>query len=158
MTKVPVDFEKVSTKPVLTQCGGYSLPQELKQSVWKNRVALKGPLTTPIGKGMRSLNLEIRKEFQLYANVRPSKTIPGLQTIYGNIDVITIRENTEGEYSGIEHMISKDIAQSVKVITQKGSYDISKFAFNYAKNNNRKMVTACHKANIMYFVNYFYFS
>lgn len=125
------------------------LPQALIDSVNKNKVALKGPLATPIGKGIRSLNLEIRKAFDLYANVRPCKTIPGLETIYGNIDVVTIRENTEGEYSGIEHMINDDIAQSVKVITKKASDKISKFAFEYALKNDRCNVTCCHKANIM---------
>ncbi|VDM99575.1 unnamed protein product [Thelazia callipaeda] len=114
-----------------------------------NRVGLKGPLATPIGKGHRSLNLAVRKEFNLYANVRPCRSLVGFKTLYNDVDVVTIRENTEGEYSGIEHQIVGGVVQSIKLITEKASRRIAKYAFDYAKDNRRKMVTAVHKANIM---------
>jgi len=114
-----------------------------------NKVGLKGPLETPIGKGHRSLNLAVRKEFNLYANVRPCRTLQGHKTLYDNVDVVTIRENTEGEYSGIEHEIVPGVVQSIKLITESASRRVARFAFEYASKNGRKLVTAVHKANIM---------
>ena len=110
---------------------------------------MKGPLATPIGKGHRSLNLEIRKVFSLYANVRPCRTIEGYDTLYQGVDIVTIRENTEGEYSGIEHEIVPGVVQSIKLITEPASRRVAEYAFQYAKDNNRRTVTAVHKANIM---------
>jgi isocitrate dehydrogenase (NAD+) len=115
----------------------------------RNKVGLKGPLATPIGKGHMSLNLALRKAFNLYANVRPALSIPGFKTRYNDVDVIVIRENTEGEYSGIENTPVKGVAQSIKVITYDASKRVANYAFQYALSNNRKKVTAIHKANIM---------
>lgn len=104
---------------------------------------------TPIGKGHRSLNLQLRKEFNLYANVRPCRSLEGYKTLYDDVDVVTIRENTEGEYSGIEHEIVDGVVQSIKLITEEASSRVAEYAFQYAKDNNRTKVTAVHKANIM---------
>lgn len=104
---------------------------------------------TPVGKGHRSLNLALRKEFNLYANVRPCRSLEGYKTLYDDVDVVTIRENTEGEYSGIEHEIVDGVVQSIKLITEDASRRVAEFAFQYAKDNNRHKVTAVHKANIM---------
>ncbi len=124
---------------------------EVIESMKRNKIGLKGPLATPIGKGHRSLNLALRQTFKLYANVRPCLTIPGVEkrTRYDNVDVVTIRENTEGEYSGLEHTVVPGVAQSIKVITYEASRKIANFAFQYATQNYRKKVTAVHKANIM---------
>lgn len=115
----------------------------------KHRIGLKGPMTTPIGKGFRSLNLTLRKELQLYANVRPCLSIPGYKTRYDGIDLVTIRENTEGEYSGLEHEVIPGVVESLKVITRQASTRVAEFAFEYAAKHGRKKVTAVHKANIM---------
>lgn len=104
---------------------------------------------TPIGKGHRSLNLQLRKEFNLYANVRPCRSLEGYKTLYDDVDVVTIRENTEGEYSGIEHEIVDGVVQSIKLITEDASKRVAEYAFQYAKDNKRSKVTAVHKANIM---------
>ncbi|ROT76668.1 hypothetical protein C7M84_004732 [Penaeus vannamei] len=104
---------------------------------------------TPVGKGHRSLNLAIRKEFSLYANVRPCRSMEGYETLYKDVDVVTIRENTEGEYSGIEHEIVDGVVQSIKLITEPASRRVAEYAFQYARNNGRSKVTAVHKANIM---------
>eukprot|EP00244_Chara_vulgaris_P001618 TRINITY_DN12605_c0_g1_i2.p1 TRINITY_DN12605_c0_g1~~TRINITY_DN12605_c0_g1_i2.p1 ORF type:complete len:316 (-),score=47.82 TRINITY_DN12605_c0_g1_i2:304-1146(-) len=118
-------------------------------SVLRNRIGLKGPMATPIGKGHRSLNLTLRKELRLYANVRPCLSIPGYKTRYDNVDVVTIRENTEGEYSGLEHQVIKGVVESLKIITRSASSRIAEYAFKYAKDHGRKKVSAIHKANIM---------
>lgn len=123
--------------------------RENLDSVLKNRIGLKGPMTTPIGKGFRSLNLTLRKELGLYANVRPCLSIPGYKTRYDNVNLVTIRENTEGEYSGLEHEVVPGVVESLKVITRTASTRVAEFAFDYAQKNGRKKVTAVHKANIM---------
>jgi len=110
---------------------------------------LKGPLATPVGKGHQSLNLALRKQFNLFANVRPCKSIEGYQTPYTNVDLVTIRENTEGEYSGIEHTIVPGVVQSIKLITEHASLRVCEYAFLYAKTHKREKVTVVHKANIM---------
>lgn len=104
---------------------------------------------TPVGKGHRSLNLALRKEFNLYANVRPCRSLEGYKTLYDDVDVVTIRENTEGEYSGIEHEIVDGVVQSIKLITEDASRRVAEFAFQFAKDNHRSKVTVVHKANIM---------
>src|ERR1700738_5329564 len=106
----------------------------------------QGPLETPIGKGHVSLNLTLRKLFGLYANVRPCKSIPGIKTLYDNVDIMTIRENTEGEYAGIEHEVVEGVVQSIKLITEKASRRIAEYAFNCAKQARRSSVTVVHKA------------
>lgn len=123
--------------------------RENLDSVLKHKVGLKGPMTTPIGKGFRSLNLTLRKELDLYANVRPCVSIPGYPTRHDGVDLVTIRENTEGEYSGLEHVVVPGVVESLKVITRKASIRVAEYAFKYARDNNRKTVTAVHKANIM---------
>jgi isocitrate dehydrogenase (NAD+) len=128
---------------------GEYIPKALYDSIEQNRVALKGPVTTPVGGGFSSINVTLRKKFDLYANFRPVKTLPGLKTNYPNIDLIIFRENTEDLYAGLEVMINPDIAQSLKIITRKGSTRIAQSAFDYAKKHGRKKVHAIHKANIM---------
>ncbi|XP_033224341.1 probable isocitrate dehydrogenase [NAD] subunit alpha, mitochondrial [Belonocnema kinseyi] len=147
--KVPIEWETVDVSPVRGPDGRFGIPQAAIDSINRNKVGLKGPLMTPIGKGHRSLNLALRKEFNLYANVRPCRSLEGYKTLYDNVDVVTIRENTEGEYSGIEHEIVDGVVQSIKLITEEASSRVAEYAFQYATENNRKKVTAVHKANIM---------
>ena len=123
--------------------------RENLDSVLKHRIGLKAPMTTPIGKGFRSLNLTLRKELDLYANVRPCFSIPGFKTRYDNVNLVTVRENTEGEYSGLEHEVVPGVVESLKVITRRASSRVAEFAFKFAKDNGRKKVSAVHKANIM---------
>ena len=125
------------------------IPKDLYESIERNKIALKGPVTTPIGGGFASINVTLRKEFELYANFRPVKSLPGLETRYPNVDLIIIRENTEGLYVGLEHEVVPGVVESLKVITEKASTRIAKFAFEYARKHNRKKITAIHKANIM---------
>ncbi|XP_047121749.1 probable isocitrate dehydrogenase [NAD] subunit alpha, mitochondrial [Schistocerca piceifrons] len=147
--QVPIEWESVDVTPVRGPDGKFGIPQAAIDSVNRNKVGLKGPLMTPVGKGHRSLNLALRKEFNLYANVRPCRSLEGYRTLYDDVNVITIRENTEGEYSGIEHEIVDGVVQSIKLITEEASRRVAEFAFQYAKENGRKKVTAVHKANIM---------
>ncbi|MDE1162623.1 MAG: isocitrate/isopropylmalate dehydrogenase family protein [Acidobacteriaceae bacterium] len=128
---------------------GVLIPEELYTSIETNKVAIKGPTATPIGGGFSSINVAMRKKFDLYANVRPVKSLPGLETKYPGIDLVIFRENTEDLYAGLEVMVNPDIAQSLKIITRKGSTRIAEAAFEYAKNNGRKKVHSIHKANIM---------
>jgi len=146
---VPIEWEPVDVTPVKNPDGTMGIPKEAIDSVNRNKIGLKSPLMTPIGKGFRSLNLQLRKEFSLYANVRPCKSIEGYKTLYDDVNLITIRENTEGEYSGIEHEIVSGVVQSIKLITEQASTRVAEFAFKYAKDNGRHKVTAVHKANIM---------
>lgn len=127
---------------------GTPLPQRVIDSIRKNKVALKAPLTTPIGEGFRSVNVQLRKDLDLYANVRPSKSIVGVKTRFEDIDLVIVRENTEDLYAGIEEMIDKDTAHGIKLITRGASERIARYAFEYALKNNRKKVTAITKANI----------
>ncbi len=128
---------------------GEYIPQALYESVRRTRVALKGPVTTPIGEGFKSINVTLRKQFDLYANVRPVRNLPGVPTKYPDVDLVIVRENTEGLYVGIEAEIVPGVCTSTKVITEKGSTRIAKFAFEYARKHGRKRVHAIHKANIM---------
>ena len=128
---------------------GEYIPKALYESIEQNKVALKGPVTTPIGGGFASINVTLRKKFDLYSNFRPIKNLPGLKTNYPGVDLIIVRENTEDLYAGLELMIVPGVAQSLKIITEKGSTRISKFAFEYARKFGRKKIHAIHKANIM---------
>jgi isocitrate dehydrogenase (NAD+) len=128
---------------------GEILPQAALDSITANRVAIKGPTATPIGGGFSSINVAMRKKFDLYSNFRPVKSLPGIKTNYPGIDLIIFRENTEDLYAGLEVMINPDIAQSMKIITRKGSTRIAKAAFEYARKHGRKKIHAIHKANIM---------
>ena len=125
------------------------IPKELYHSIERNRVALKGPVTTPVGGGFASINVTLRKKFELYANFRPIKNLPGLETRYPDVDLIIIRENTEGLYVGLEHEVVPGVIESLKVMTEKGCTRIAKFAFAYARQHGRKKIHAIHKANIM---------
>ena len=127
---------------------GVPLPQRVLDSVKKNKVALKTPVTTPIGKGFRSVNVQLRKELDLYANLRPCYNLPNVKTRYEGVDVVVVRENTEDLYAGIERQVDEDTAESIKIITRAASERIAKFAFDYAVKNNRKLVTVVTKANI----------
>jgi isocitrate dehydrogenase (NAD+) len=128
---------------------GDPLPQPVLDSIRQNRVALKGPLTTPVGSGFASVNVRLRKTLDLYANLRPVRSLPGVKTPFGELDLVVVRENTEDLYSGLEHVVVPGVVESIKVITEKASTRIAKFAFDYAKQEGRKKVTAIHKANIM---------
>jgi len=128
---------------------GDPLPEPVLESIKRNRVALKGPLTTPVGTGFTSVNVRLRKTLDLYANLRPVRNLPGLVTPFGDLDLVVVRENTEDLYSGIEHVVVPGVVESLKIITEKASTRIARFAFDYARRENRKRVTAIHKANIM---------
>ena len=128
---------------------GTTIPEATIESIKKNKVALKGPLATPIGKGFTSVNVGLRKALDLYANVRPIKALPNIPCRYPELDLVIIRENTEDLYAGLEHVVVPGVVESLKIITEKASTRIAKYAFEYAKANDRKKVTAMHKANIM---------
>ena len=145
---VPIEWEEVDVKPILVD-GKTTIPKPALDSIWKNKVALKGPLETQIGKGHVSLNLTLRRAFNLYANVRPCKSIQGYKTLYDAVDTVLIRENTEGEYSGIEHEVVPGVVQSIKLITKPASERVARYAFKYAESIGRSTVTCVHKAAIM---------
>lgn len=128
---------------------GDTIPDETIASIKRNKVALKGPLTTPIGKGFTSVNVGLRKELDLYANVRPVKALPNVPCRYPELDLVVVRENTEDLYAGLEHVVVPGVVESIKIITEKASTRIAKYAFEFARDNGRKKVTAIHKANIM---------
>jgi len=125
------------------------IPKELTTSMERTRVALKGPITTPVGGGFASINVQLRKQFELYANFRPVRNLPHIPTRYPDIDLVIVRENTESLYSGLEHEVVPGVVESLKVITEKASTRIARFAFEYSRKNQRKKVHAVHKANIM---------
>src|SRR5436189_1286897 len=125
------------------------IPRELIESIERTRVGLKGPVTTPIGGGFASINVELRKRFELYANFRPIRNLPHIPTRYPDVDLIIVRENTEGLYSGLEHEVVPGVVESLKIMTEKACTRIAIFAFEYAKKFGRKRVTCVHKANIM---------
>jgi isocitrate dehydrogenase (NAD+) len=128
---------------------GTPLPDRVIDSIRRNGVAIKGPITTPVGSGFRSVNVGLRQALELYANVRPARTMKGVETRYDNVDLIIVRENTEDLYAGIEHRVGPDAAESIKIITRAASQRIARYAFEYAVRNGRRKVTAVHKANIM---------
>jgi isocitrate dehydrogenase (NAD+) len=128
---------------------GSPLPARVLESVRRNRVALKGPTETPVGTGHRSVNVALRKELDLYANLRPLRTLPGVKTRFDGVDVVVVRENTEDLYSGLEHVVVPGVVESLKIITERASTRIARFAFAYARGHGRKRVSAVHKANIM---------
>lgn len=143
-----INWEIQTAGADVAQNEGTPLPQRVIDSVRKNKVALKAPVTTPIGKGFRSVNVALRKELDLYANIRPCKNIAGIKTPFDDVDLVVVRENTEDLYAGIERQIDNDSAESIKIITRKASMRIAKYAFDYAVKYNRKTVHAVTKANI----------
>jgi isocitrate dehydrogenase (NAD+) len=128
---------------------GSTLPEELLESIKRNRVALKGPITTPVGKGFTSVNVGLRKTLDLYANLRPVRALPNVPARYPELDLVVVRENTEDLYAGIEHVVVPGVVESIKIITEKASTRIARYAFEFARREGRKKVTAVHKANIM---------
>ncbi|MBN2027926.1 MAG: isocitrate/isopropylmalate dehydrogenase family protein [Actinobacteria bacterium] len=130
---------------------GTPLPAHVLESIRANKVAMKGPITTPVGSGFRSINVALRKELDLYANLRPAKSIEGVRSPYRDIDLVVVRENTEDLYIGIERQVDEDTAESIKLITRGASERICRFAFEYARREGRRKVTAVHKANILKF-------
>jgi isocitrate dehydrogenase (NAD+) len=149
--KVEIEWLPQITGVEALEKTGSPLPEETLNSIRETKIALKGPITTPIGSGFRSVNVALRKELSLYANLRPAKSIPGFSTRYSDIDLVVVRENTEDLYAGIEEQVDENTAKSIKLITRGASEKIAEFAFDYAEKNNRKKVTAVTKANIMKF-------
>src|SRR5437762_1229246 len=146
---VDVEWEKYFVGSEAIARYGDPLPPEVLESILRNRVALKGPVTTPVGTGFTSVNVRLRKTLDLYANLRPVKSMPHIIAKFENVDLIVVRENTEDLYSGLEHEVVPGVVESLKIITERASTRIAKFAFEYARTHNRKRVTAVHKANIM---------
>jgi isocitrate dehydrogenase (NAD+) len=143
------EWEVVDAGEAVMAKHGTPLPEAVLESIRRNRVAIKGPITTPVGEGFRSVNVTLRQTLGLYANLRPARSMKGLETRYEDVDLVIVRENTEDLYAGIEHMVGRDAAESIKIITREASERIARFAFEYAVANGRRKVTAVHKANIM---------
>src|SRR5580765_8194538 len=148
-TGVKFEWESFTDGAEAYEKYGEYIPKDLIASLERTRVGLKGPVTTPVGGGFPSINVALRKKFELYANFRPIRNLPHIPTRYPDVDLIIIRENTEGLYSGLEHEVVPGVVESLKVITEKASTRIAKFAFEYGRKNNRKKIHAIHKANIM---------
>jgi isocitrate dehydrogenase (NAD+) len=150
-TGVPIEWEVAEAGAQVVEEYGTPLPDRVLDSIRRNKVAIKGPITTPVGFGFRSVNVTLRKELDLYACLRPAFSLEGVRSFYTDIDLVVVRENTEDLYAGIERMVDKDTAESIKRITRKASKRVARFAFDYAKKEQRKKITAIHKANIMKF-------
>ena len=148
-TGVKIDWQHQFAGAAGMKRYGSPAPDQLLESLRQTGVALKGPLETQVGEGYRSINVYLRRELNLYANIRPTQSFPGVTTRFKNVDLVIVRENTEDLYSGIEHQVAPGVVESVKVITARASRRIARFAFEYARKNRRKSVTAIHKANIM---------
>ena len=150
-TGVAIDWDRIELSSKIIEKAGTSIPQQVLDALEKSRVGLKGPVTTPIAGGYTSVNVALRKKLDLFANVRPVRTIPGLKTRYNDvkIDMLMFRENTEDLYSGLEHEVITDVVESLKIITRTASIKIAEYAFAYAQRVGRKRVAAVHKANIM---------
>lgn len=144
-----IDWEEKKAKPTLDRRTGEHRENPVVTSIRKTHVGMKGPLATPIGVGHRSLNVSLRRELDLYANLRPAKKLPGVHTPFENVDLVIVRENTEDLYSGLEHTVVPGVVESLKIITERASTRIARFAFEYARNRGRKQIAAVHKANIM---------
>jgi isocitrate dehydrogenase (NAD+) len=148
-TGIGFDWKKVDAGESQIAAHGTPLPDSVLDSIRETGVALKGPITTPVGEGFRSVNVTLRQALDLYANLRPAKSMRGVESRYDDVDLVIVRENTEDLYVGIEHRVGKDAAESIKIITRAASERIARFAFDYAVANRRRKVTAVHKANIM---------
>lgn len=144
-----IEWEEVVAGNTAYEKCGVLIPENTLKSIEKNKIVLKGPITTPVGKGFRSINVEFRQRFNLYANIRPVKSYEGIDSLYKNLDFVIIRENTEDLYKGIEHMVTPNVAESIKIITRSASERIVEFAFKLALKENKDKVTLTHKANIM---------
>jgi len=148
-TGVAFEFETENAGAEAMGREGVALPPRVLDSIRRNKLALKGPTGTPVGTGHRSVNVELRKTLDLYANVRPVRTLPGVKSRYDGVDLVIFRENTEDLYSGLEHVVVPGVVESIKIITEKASTRIARYAFAYARSHGRKRITAVHKANIM---------
>ena len=148
-TGIGFEWESVEAGEAAIAAHGTPLPDAVLESVRRTKIGLKGPITTPVGGGFRSVNVGLRQALGLYANLRPAKSMAGVESRYDDVDLIIVRENTEDLYAGIEHMVGRDAAESIKIITREASERIARFAFEYAVANGRHKVTAVHKANIM---------
>lgn len=148
-TGVRIDWVKAPAGLAATQSHGEPLPEETLEMIRRYRVALKGPCTTPVGKGYRSINVRLRQGLDLYASVRPVRTLPHVKTPYDNVDLIVVRENTEGLYAGLEHEVVPGVVESVRLITRPAAERIVRFAFELARHQGRRLVTFCHKADVM---------
>ncbi len=150
-TGVKIEWQRVAAGAGAIPTHGTPIPQETLEAIRKSKLALKGPLATPIGEGYRSVNVALRKEFELFANVRPARSFAGVQTRYNDVNLVVIRENTQGMYSGVEHFVDEEhsAAESISIITRKGSERVVEHAFLYAKAHGRKQITLVHKANIL---------
>ena len=142
-------WERLDAGAVAVERSGEPLPEELLESIQRNKVALKGPVTTPIGEGFTSVNVGLRKKLELYANLRPVRSLPQIVTRFQDVDLVIVRENTEDLYSGLEHEIVPGVVESLKIITRQASTRVAEFAFEYARQHGRRQVTAVHKANIL---------
>lgn len=148
-TGVSIEWEEVNAGEAVFQAEGVLVPDRVYESIEKNRIALKGPITTPVGSGFRSINVHLRKKYDLYANIRPILSLQGDRERYPNLDLVIFRENTEGLYIGDEEFLDDDTVIARKRITRQGSTRLMEKAFSYAKSNGRKKVTVAHKANIL---------
>ena len=148
-TGVSIDWDRHDAGLRAVERTGKTLPQTLLDSIIRNRVALKGPVTTPVGEGFTSVNVGLRQTLDLYSNLRPVANLPGVTARFQNIDLVIVRENTEDLYAGLEHVVVPGVVESLKIITEKASTRIARFAFEHARAHGRKKVTAIHKANIM---------
>ncbi|WP_419727360.1 isocitrate/isopropylmalate dehydrogenase family protein [Terrisporobacter petrolearius] len=146
---VKIDWEEVEAGEALIEKYNTAIPDYVIESIKKNKIAIKGPITTPVGKGFKSVNVTLRQNLDLYVNLRPIKSFKGIKSRYEDVDLVIVRENTEDLYAGIEHKIGDYGAESIKLITKPACERICEFAFQYAKDNNREKVTGVHKANIM---------
>ncbi|MBL8682121.1 MAG: isocitrate/isopropylmalate dehydrogenase family protein [Myxococcales bacterium] len=148
-TGVAIEWELREAGAAAAEQHGHPCPDDVIASVQRNRIALKGPIGTPIGRGFRSVNVTLRKALDLYACLRPVKNIEGIASRFSGVDLVIVRENTEGLYSGLEHMVVPGVAESLKIVSERASTRIAEFAFRYARANNRRRVSVVHKANIM---------
>ncbi len=148
-TGVQIEWERGDAGAEVEVREGANLPTSTLEQIIKNDAALKGPTATGVAKGSKSANVQLRKSLDLYANLRPVRNLPGVKTRYDNVDLVIVRENTEDLYTGLEHIVVPGVVEAIKIITEKASLRIAKFAFEYARKHNRRMVTAVHKANIM---------
>ncbi|HKC24301.1 MAG TPA: isocitrate dehydrogenase (NAD(+)) [Thermoanaerobaculia bacterium] len=147
--RAPIEWERHEAGEEALRLHGDPLPQSVLESVRRNSVCLKGPVTTPVGRGFKSVNVRLRQVLDLYANLRPVKTLPGVVGRFDPVDIVVVRENTEDLYSGLEHVVVPGVVESIKVITERASTRIARFAFEHARAHGRKKITAVHKANIM---------
>ena len=146
---VDIEWEREEAGAAVAEREGKPLPDRVLDSIKRNRVALKGPIATPVGSGFTSVNVEVRRALDLYANLRPVRSLPGVEARFDGVDLVVVRENTEDLYSGLEHQVVPGVVESLKIITARASERIARFAFGYATRHRRRKVTAVHKANIM---------